>query len=114
MSELARLEYELDVLTTRLLLPIRASKEVDDDAVASLLRVVTELGETLDRSGSDCISRKLAGKLWFVFTQMLSEADHTRAPEEILQAAWRYQDRLDWLFGDPSAGSPGLPGVPTF
>jgi len=44
------------------------------------------------------ISRRVTGKLWFIFTQMLSEADHTRAPEEILRRAWNYAEQLEKLF----------------
>jgi hypothetical protein len=36
------------------------------------------------------ISRRLVGKLWFVFTQALAEADHCDSPDEILRHAWGY------------------------
>jgi len=37
--------------------------------------------------------------VWFIFTTMLAEAEHTRAPEPILDAAWQWEDLLRNAFG---------------
>lgn len=99
MSQLARLEAELNELSEKLLLPLRISKTLDSIAMTRLYSVVDELAELLHESES--ISRRLAGNLWFVFAQMLMEADHARDPDPILRAAWAYHTRLYRLFGAP-------------
>jgi hypothetical protein len=96
-NRLEELEERLDALTTVILLPLRASKYVDHAALDQLNNLVHDLVREI--SDAPTISRRLTGKLWFIFTQMLAQADHTRAPEEILSRAWTYQDRLEALFG---------------
>ena len=113
MSRISELEARLDNLTTAILLPMRATKYVDQDAFAQLDRLVgdliSEIGDAPD------ISRRLTGKLWFVFTQALTEAQHSRSPDEILRYAWSYQDKLEQLFGPWfSLGPPTPPGVPRY
>jgi hypothetical protein len=68
-----------------------------------LLTVVDDLRVALGTT--PVMSRRLASNLWFVFTQMLAQADHTRAPEPILRAAWEYEGRLEELNREP-LGSP--------
>jgi hypothetical protein len=64
-------------------------------------------------AGAELIPRRLVGKLWFIFTQALAEADHARSPEEILRYAWDYEDKLEQLFGPWFSPSPPTPGIPT-
>ena len=89
---------------------MRATKYVDKEAFAQLNELVTALAREL--AGAEVVPRRLAGKLWLVFTQALAEADHTRSPEEILHCAWAYQDRLENLFLPSS--SPPTPGIPRY
>lgn len=110
MSGINELEAQLDALTTQILLPMRATKYVDRDAFAQLNQLVGELISELGDSPD--FPRRLAGKLWLIFTQALAEADHCRSPEEILQYAWSYQGQLAKLFGRPSSAP--TPGVPRF
>jgi hypothetical protein len=70
--------------------------------------LISEVGD------APMIPRQLTGKLWFIFTQMLSKADHTRSPEEILHSAWRYQDQLQKLFGPWYVQGPPTPGTPRY
>lgn len=112
MTRLPELEARLDALTTEILLPLRASKEVDTAAMNRLYALAEELAAEL--RGSDAVPRRLTGKLWFVFTQMLSEADHTRSPDDILMSAWGYESRLEKIFGSPFSVSPPTPGVPRY
>jgi hypothetical protein len=103
----------VDDAITRLVIPLRMSKDLDLDAIQILLQCVDQLKDLLGTSPT--IPRQLAGKLWFVFTQMLAEAGHTRAPEPILRAAWEYEYQLSRLFYAPSASSkPFIPGVPRY
>jgi hypothetical protein len=113
MTRLGELEARLDALTTEILLPLRLSKEVDSEAMNRLYEVADDLAAEL--GGSDAVPRLLTGKLWFVFTQMLTEAQHTRSPDDILMSAWAYQSRLMKIFGPFfSISPPTPPGVPRY
>jgi hypothetical protein len=76
---------------------LRAAKTVNEGALAELLLLTDELSQHRDEIES--LSRVLAGKLWFVFSAMLTEAEHARDPESILDAAWNYQENLRRFFG---------------
>lgn len=104
------LEDQLDMLAIRILPPMRATKYVDADAFAQLNELVAALAREL--AGADVVPRRLAGKLWLVFTRALAEAEHTRSPDEILHHAWTYQDRLEDLFLPSS--SPPTPRAPRY
>ena len=112
MSQLEELENRLDTLTTTILLPLRASKHVDHQAMNQLSQLIADLISEV--GDAPVIPRRLTGKLWFIFTQMLSEADHTRSPEEILNSAWRYADQLQKLFGPWYGQGPPTPGIPRY
>jgi hypothetical protein len=112
MTRLPELEARLDALTTEILLPLRASKVVDSEAINRLYELADDLAAEI--GGLDAVPRLLAGKLWFVFTQMLSEADHTRSPDDILMSAWAYESRLEKIFGPFFSSSPPTPGVPRY
>jgi hypothetical protein len=47
----------------------------------------------------EVVPRELVGKLWFIFTTLLSEAESAPAPDAILDAAWEYSERLQKIFG---------------
>jgi len=112
MTRVPDLEAHLDTLTTDLLLPLRATKRVDSKTMNELYGLVDDLVAELGDSAE--ISRRLAGKLWFIFTQMLSEADHTRSPDDILMSAWSYKSRLDRVFGPDFSSSDPTPGIPRY
>jgi hypothetical protein len=104
MTRVPEFEARLDALTTEILLPLRASEEVDSEAMNRLYKLVEDRAAEI--GGSDAVPRRLTGKLWFVFTQMLSEADHTRSPGDILMSAWGYESRLEKIFGPSFSSSP--------
>ncbi len=112
VSRIEELEARLDTLTTVILPPVRASKHVDHLALDNLNMLVDDLIREL--GGSPAIPRRLAGKLWFIFTQMLTEADHSRSPGEILSRAWSYQEQLRKLFGPWFGQGEPTPGVPRY
>jgi hypothetical protein len=112
MNQLDRFESRLDALTTEILVPLRVSKTVQSKAISELYALADELADAL--KDEELIPRRLAGKLWFVFTQMLAEADHTRMPDDILMSAWGYQDRLRRIFRSSRSASPPVPGVPRY
>lgn len=90
-------ESQLDRLTTDLLVPLRTDKLL----VVEHLDSLCELVATARRAGlfGDLIELRLVGKLWYVFCAFLTEADHARDPDPILNAAWRYQEELRRTFG---------------
>ena len=113
MTHLPELEARLDALITEILPPLRTSKTLDPKAVTKLYEVVDGLAAEL--GGDDLVPRRLTGKLWFIFTQMLDEAGHTRAPDDILRTAWGYEERLVNIFGPYfSISPPTPPGVPRY
>jgi hypothetical protein len=112
MSQIDELEARLDTLTTAILPPLRRDKHLNHRALDDLNRLVADLASEI--GDSPVISRRLTGKLWFVFTQMLSEADHARSPEEILNSAWNYQEQLQNLFGPWYGNGPPTPGLPRY
>ena len=95
--QLTDLEARLDQVTTDLLPELRTTKNLNGNALAELLAV----GDELERHRGEVeeISRQLVGKLWFIFTAMLTEAEYAQNPKPILNAAWSYQDRLSRFFG---------------
>jgi hypothetical protein len=112
MSRILEVEARLDALTTAILPPMRATKYVDTDAFAQLNQLVRDLVSELGDSAD--IARRLAGKLWFVFTQALTEAEHCDSPEAILECAWSYEDQLEKLFGPWFSSSEATPGLPRY
>ena len=112
MSAIDDLEDQLDNLTIKILTPMRATKYVDREAFAQLNQIVVALAREL--ADAELIPRRLVGKLWFIFTQALAEADHARAPEEILRCAWDYEDKLQQLFGPWFSSAPPTPGIPRY
>ena len=97
METLSEIEARLDDLTTSLLVPLRSSKTLDGVAFAGLLALGHDLVTAVSSEVTVPIS--LVGKCWFLFTAMLAEADHSRAPEPILEAAWQWQEYLRRAFG---------------
>lgn len=112
MTKILELEEHLDSLTMAILLPLRTSKDIDANKINDLYALVDSIAAEIH--GSPDISRRLAGKLWFVFTQMLSEADHTRSPDDILMSAWTYRDHLDKIFNPGLSSAGPVPGVPRY
>lgn len=97
MIDLPNLEARLDRATSELLPELRATKVLNSTAMSELLEVAADL-ESLLGDAVD-VPRALVGKLWFVFTAMLTEAEHSAEPDAILDAAWQYQERLSKIFG---------------
>jgi hypothetical protein len=112
-NEIDDIESTIDEAIPQLVVPLRMSKELDLRAINTLLQCVDQLRKALGTSPT--IPRQLAGKLWFVFMDMLAQADHTRAPEPIRKAAWDYAVQLSRLFEYPPGSSdPFVPGVPRY
>ena len=92
-----QLEERLGDAATRLLPYLRTSKLVDSEAMTDLLETADLIRAKIGED--EVVPRRLTGALWSIFTSMLTEAEHARSPEEILNAAWNYEDRLGKIFG---------------
>jgi hypothetical protein len=112
VSQIEELEARLDTLAVAILVPMRTSKHVDPQALDSLNNLVKDLISEV--GDAPVLPRRLTGKLWFIFTQMLTEADHARSPEEIMRSAWSYQEQLEKLFGPWFGTGEPTPGVPRY
>ena len=97
MSGLTELEARLDSATTALLVELRSTKVVNSSAMLEVNEVAE--GAVSRLAEEELVPRVLTGKLWFVFTAMLTEADHAQSPDPILDAAWDYHERLIQVFG---------------
>ena len=97
MNALSNIETRIDELTVPLLVPLRTTKKIDGALFADLLAVGRDLVNAVE--GVDIVPKSLVGKVWSIFTTMLVEAEHTREPAPILEAAWQWEDLLDRAFG---------------
>ena len=91
---------QIDTLSSELLLSLRKggrAKQLDKNLFTRLTSAIEELERLLNNETH--VSKDLVGKLWFIFTSMLAEADHANNPEPILSAAWDIQERLSRIFG---------------
>jgi hypothetical protein len=107
VPNLAEIEARLDDVMQPLLVPLRVSKTLDPAAMEDLLGIGRDLAEVAPTVAA--IPRSLVGKSWFVFTSMLAEADHTTAPEPILNA-WQWAELLQIAQGRVGQ----VPGTPWY
>ncbi len=96
--DLRGLSVSFDSAVLQLLGPLRVSKILDEGAFARVSSLIVEIGDSLSPQAE--VPKELAGRLWFVFTAMLAEAEHARTNrEQIEMAAWDLQEKLRKIFG---------------
>jgi hypothetical protein len=91
------LESEFDSVSLRMLLGLRVMHRLEPSDVAQLRKLVDRVAEAL--GDQRLIPRSFVGKLWYVFTASLAEADHSSSPEPVLDFAWDYAQSLHAIFG---------------
>jgi|WetSurMetagenome_2_1015567.scaffolds.fasta_scaffold00253_2 hypothetical protein len=97
-DKLAQIVSEIDLLTLEILGPLRSSKTINQMAIKDLYMTLDRLNDSLH--SEVMISKNLVGKVWFIFTSMLAEAEHARNNrEEIEIIAWNVQEKLRRIFG---------------
>lgn len=96
-KDLQSIEADIDAATTALLVPLRTMKRVDERALSDIKSAITDFGEVV--ASQQTVSKTLVGKLYFIFTSMLAEAEHARNPAPIITAAWSIEDQLTRIFG---------------
>ena len=88
---------EIDSLLLDLLGPLRTSKTINQTAFTKVTQAIDRLQPLLDQER--LVPKELVGKLWFIFTSMLAEAEHAKERREQIEiAAWDIQERLRKLF----------------
>jgi hypothetical protein len=50
------------------------------------------------------VSTSVVGMSWHLFTELLQEAQFAADPDKVWNTAWRWQERLEWIFGPRIAG----------
>lgn len=89
---------EIDSMLIELLGPLRTTKTINQTAFTKVAEAIDRLQPLIENEV--LVPKVLVGKLWFIFTSMLSEAEHAKDKrEEIEFAAWDIQERLRKLFG---------------
>ena len=91
-DRLNEIHNEIDSLIIDLLLPIRASKSISRIQFDKLYILLDELLALL--KDEEFIPIKLAGKLFFIYESMNSEAYHSRYPEPLFLELGRVDDYL--------------------
>lgn len=93
-----QITVEIDSLMLDVLGPLRTSKTINQTAFTKLKGKIDNLLPMMETQ--QYVPKELVGKLWFIFTSMLSEAEHAKTNrEEIEILAWDIQERLRRLFG---------------
>lgn len=89
---------QIDSLLLGFLGPLRTQKKINQEVYAQLTQAIDSLMPLLEQQA--LVPKNLVGKLWFIFTSMLSEAEHAKEQREQIEAfAWDLQERLRKLFG---------------
>ncbi len=96
-DQLMAAKMRFDNVVINVLGPLRSRKEIDMEAMGELKDILNELRLIL--GNEEHVPRALVGELWFLFTSMLSEADHAKEPDAILNEAWDIAERLRRIFG---------------
>ncbi len=97
-EDLDILTIEIDSLVLDLLGPLRTSKTINQMAFTRLKNSIEKLGPLLE--SRELVPKKLVGTLFFIFTSILSEAEHAKNnKDEIEFLAWDIQERLENLLG---------------
>jgi hypothetical protein len=96
--DMKELSASFDSAALQLLGQLRTSKTLDDRALAKVSSLIEGIGKAVEAQAE--VPKDLVGKLWFVFTAMLAEAEHARANREQIEiAAWGIQEKLRKIFG---------------
>lgn len=96
-SRVNELSVQISEAIPALLGPLRTQKQLDRSALTKIEAILEKLSQEL--APSQDVSKQLVGRLWFIFTSMLGEAEHARNRDEIEIAAWGIQEKLRQIFG---------------
>lgn len=101
-DRIIEIEEIINKLTVDLLVPIRTSKTVNKLAFDKLYLLLDELKSLI--KGEVLISRKLAGLLFFIYTSITAEAEHSHYSNPIFIEVGRLEDYLSKILWDSPFG----------
>lgn len=91
--------YEnIDELVQDLLIPARTEKKMDTQVFEKFYGILIELEKEL--KGEECIPRKIAGLLFFVYRSLSADAEHCSYNDELFIAVTKLEDMLDKILWD--------------
>lgn len=91
--------YEkIDELVQDLLVPARTEKVIDKQAFEKFYGILIDLEKEM--KGAECIPRKIAGLLFFIYRSLSAEAEHCRYNDELFIAVAKLEDMLDRILWD--------------
>lgn len=91
------LNQQIDELVLGILGPACISKQVPQEPLQKLHAILDELAQLLETE--DLVPKSLPGRLMFIFSSLLAEAEHAANPEPLLNDAWAIQDKFTRVFG---------------
>lgn len=97
-----KIQQEVNELMTDLLVPLRNEKRVNKQAFSKLYIYLDELVQLT--KGEVYINRNLAGLLFFIYTTVCVEAEHTDYTSEIFIQAAKLEDYLNRILWDGPFG----------
>lgn len=101
-DRIIEIEESINKLTVDLIVPIRTSKTVNKEAFDKLYLLLDELKVLI--KGELIISRKLAGLLFFIYTSISAESEHTHYSSPIFIEVGRLEDYLSKILWDSPFG----------
>lgn len=91
--------YEnIDELVQDLLIPARTEKKIDTQVFEKFYGILIELEKKM--KGEECIPRKIAGLLFFIYRSLSAEAEHCSYNDELFIAVAKLEDMLDRILWD--------------
>ena len=91
--------YEkIDELVQDLLIPARTEKKIDKQVFEKFCGILIELEKEM--RGEECIPRKIAGLLFFIYCSLSAEAEHCSYNDELFIAVAKLEDMLDRILWD--------------
>jgi hypothetical protein len=92
--DLLELEQRVVDATCDIVVPLHLDKDLTEAKAERLLALGGEVREAFARS--DVLPRRLIAHVFYIFTQMLTEADYARPGqrERLVRVAWEWWDRV--------------------
>ncbi|MCG8540989.1 MAG: hypothetical protein MJA82_13770 [Clostridia bacterium] len=101
-NRIIEIQENINELTVDLLVPIRTSKTINKEKFEKLYLLLDELKELV--AGQELINRKLAGLLFFIYTTISAESQHSHYSNPIFIETGRLEDYLSKILWDSPFG----------
>lgn len=88
----------IDELVQDLLIPARTEKTIDKQAFEKFYGILIELEKEM--KGEECVPRKIAGLLFFIYRTLSAEAEHCSYNDELFIVVANLEDMLDRILWD--------------